>query len=125
MILIVTDFISQHLSVYDDKVDDERDYITTPERPPANSRHTRLVLSSNTRSIKFCFQLQKQQIRNGLDSPDRATPPDFVSDDQRTSNVTHLRQRRMSTQLKVRHYGFLLGMLGFMVVVVFICVKRY
>ena len=32
--MIVTDFISQQLSVYDDKVDDERDYITTPERPP-------------------------------------------------------------------------------------------
>jgi hypothetical protein len=40
-----------------------------------------------------------------MDSPDRSPsspyPPDFLSDEQRTSDVTRLRQRRMSTQLKV------------------------
>lgn len=52
---------------------------------------------------KQAERLKKQ--RKGLDSPGQSPssvyPPEFTSDEQRTSDVTRLRQRRMSTQLKV------------------------
>ncbi|KAH3828460.1 hypothetical protein DPMN_130433 [Dreissena polymorpha] len=43
----------------------------------------------------------RKQGRGAPESPDRASTPDMLTDDQRTSDVTRLRQRRMSTQLKV------------------------
>ncbi|XP_052760259.1 uncharacterized protein LOC128203048 isoform X2 [Mya arenaria] len=46
-------------------------------------------------------QRQKKQGRISLDSPERQTLPEFTLEDQRTSDVTRLKQRRMSTQLKV------------------------
>lgn len=52
---------------------------------------------------KQAERLKKQ--RKGLDSPDSSPnspyPPEFTSEGQRTSDVTRLRQRRLSTQLKV------------------------
>lgn len=46
----------------------------------------------------------RKQRSKETDSPDRSPssplPPEFTSDEQRTSDVTRLRQRRMSTQLK-------------------------
>ncbi|KAL4220966.1 hypothetical protein ACF0H5_019232 [Mactra antiquata] len=48
---------------------------------------------------------QKKQRAKGTESPDRSPssqyPPDILTDEQRTSDVTRLRQRRMSAQLKV------------------------
>ncbi|XP_053379446.1 uncharacterized protein LOC123526851 [Mercenaria mercenaria] len=48
---------------------------------------------------------QKKQRSKGVNSPDGSPsssyPPDLLTDEQRTSDVTRLRQRRMSTQLKV------------------------
>ena len=49
--------------------------------------------------------LQRQRNKD-TDSPERSPNTsftnEFITDDQRTSDVTRLRQRRMSTQLKVK-----------------------
>ena len=54
-----------------------------------------------------CFLACLQRQRNkDTDSPERSPNTsftnEFITDDQRTSDVTRLRQRRMSTQLKVK-----------------------
>ena len=55
--------------------------------------------------LNFLHVLQRQRNKD-TDSPERSPNTsftnEFITDDQRTSDVTRLRQRRMSTQLKVK-----------------------
>ena len=55
------------------------------------------------------FHLQKQRSKEN-DSPDKSpNSGDFITEEQRTSDVTRLRQRRLSTQLKVCRPGFVIS----------------
>ena len=61
--------------------------------------------------VNACFHgvLFQRQKKKDPESPDRSPNTsfmnDFMTEEQRTSDVTRLRQRRLSTQLKVRCDG--------------------
>ena len=54
-------------------------------------------------SSLICLQRQRNKDTDSPErSPNTSFTNEFITDDQRTSDVTRLRQRRMSTQLKVK-----------------------